>query len=77
MGSYLDSIFTNNIQKNEIKTIFEIGSRDLIDANRLQIFYGADVYAFECNPDCLIECEKNKNLFNNDKIHLIKRLYPI
>jgi FkbM family methyltransferase len=73
MGSYLDSIFTNNILKNEIKTIFEIGSRDLIDADKLQRFYNAPVYAFECNPDCLIECEKNKNLLNNDNIHLIRK----
>ena len=58
--SYLDSRFTNEI-KNKITTIFELGSRDLLDANKLSQHYKCKVYAFECNPDCLLECKKNKN----------------
>ena len=27
--------FTNNIDKTKVKTIFELGSRDLIDAKKL------------------------------------------
>jgi FkbM family methyltransferase len=57
--SYLDNIFTKYIDKSKINTIFELGSRDLVDAFKLQNYYNSKVYAFECNPDCLIECEKN------------------
>ena len=49
--------------KNYVKTIFELGSRDLIDSiELLNYFENSKVYAFECNTDCLIEC--NKNLLN-------------
>jgi len=60
--SYFD--FLHKINCNQVKTIFELGSRDLIDATKLLDFFKDDckVYAFECNPDCLIEC--NKNLYN-------------
>ena len=47
------------INKYDIKTIFEIGSRDLLDANNLANHYDATVYAFEPNPDCINECKKN------------------
>ena len=35
--SYLD--FVNNINSNEIKIIFELGSRDLIDAIKLLNYF--------------------------------------
>lgn len=64
MGSYLE--FVNEIDKNEIKIIFELGSRDLIDAIKLEKYYNnSKVYAFECNPDCLVECKKNINIGTN------------
>ena len=53
--SYLEPQF---IIREPIKTIFELGSRDLEDAIKLSEYYDADVYAFECNPDCLVECYK-------------------
>ena len=59
MGSYLDNIFTDNIANTDVKTIFELGSRDLEDAIRLFNHYGCKVFAFECNPDCINVC-KNK-----------------
>lgn len=60
--------FNNNINKTEVKTIFELGSRDLIDAKKLINHYDkATCYSFECNPDCLIECNKNKANFNEDE----------
>jgi FkbM family methyltransferase len=53
--SYCD--FFSKIDSNQIKTIFELGSRDLIDAIKLlDYFQDSKAYAFECNPDCLIEC---------------------
>jgi hypothetical protein len=51
--SYCD--FFSLIDSNKIKTIFELGSRDLIDAIKLlDYFKDSKAYAFECNPDCLI-----------------------
>ena len=35
MNNYLEDIFKNNIDKNKVKTVFELGSRDLIDANKI------------------------------------------
>lgn len=56
--SYCD--FFSKIDSNQIKTIFELGSRDLIDAIKLlDYFQDSKAYAFECNPDCLIECYNN------------------
>jgi len=60
--------FNNNIDKIQVKTIFELGSRDLIDAKQLIHHYNnAICYSFECNPDCLIECKKNKANFSQDQ----------
>ena len=57
------SEFFKRIHNKQIKTIFELGSRDLIDAIKLlNYFESSNVYAFECNPDCLVEC--NKNILN-------------
>jgi FkbM family methyltransferase len=73
--SYFDKVFLENIPKNQIKTIFELGSRDLLDAGALQKHYESSVYAFECNPDCLKECEKNIQTFEpnvKNNIRLVK-----
>ena len=58
MGSYLDQLFVDTINKENVKVVFELGSRDLKDAVKLINHYNCPVYAFECNPDCLQECEK-------------------
>ena len=63
--SYLNDIFVKKINKNNIKIIFELGSRDLLDAIELYNYYNCKIYAFECNPDCLIECKKNYNTISN------------
>lgn len=73
--------FNNNIDKTTIKIIFELGSRDLLDSKKLINHYdNAICYSFECNPDCLIECEKNKKNFNsdeNERIILVKNAVSI
>jgi FkbM family methyltransferase len=74
--SYLDKLFTDNIKKDLVKIIFELGSRDLQDAILLKNYYKANVYAFECNPDCLVECNKTMMTLNeSDKsqIHFINK----
>jgi len=67
--SYLNSQFL--INKNDIKIIFELGSRDLLDAIKLSNYYNCTVYAFECNPDCLIECKKQILKLDNIKSNVI------
>ncbi len=72
--SYLDDIFTSSINNTNIKCIFELGSRNLVDAERLYDFYNAPVYSFECNPDCIRECVNTYERFDLKKkanIHLI------
>ena len=39
MVNYLEDIFKNNIDKNKVKTVFESGSRDLIDTIKLQQYF--------------------------------------
>lgn len=73
---YLDDLFLENINKDEIKTVFELGSRDLVDSSKIVEYYGCDIYSFECNPDCIKECRKNLNNFSDEtksKIHLIEK----
>lgn len=59
--SYLEDIFVANIRKQDVKVVFELGSRDLVDAIKLQRYYNSKVIAFECNPDCLMECYNRMN----------------
>lgn len=70
-GSYLEPIFLEQIRKEDVCTVFELGSRDLRDAYDLQRVYNAEVYAFECNPDCLAVCRANQQLRPNDRVHLV------
>jgi FkbM family methyltransferase len=58
--------FIKDINKDEIKIIFELGSRDLLDAIKLLNYYNkSKIYSFECNPDCLIECNKQISNLND------------
>ena len=57
--SYLDNIFVKNIAKNNINVIFELGSRDLLDARKLQNYYNSSVYSFECNPNTVMNTNLN------------------
>ena len=64
--SYLD--FVQLVDKNRVKTIFELGSRDLTDAIKLlDYFQDSNVYSFECNPECLVECNKTLFLLDENK----------
>jgi len=77
--SYLE--FVNHINKNKINIIFELGSRDLIDSIKLVEYFGnSTIYAFECNPECLIECNKRFNQLDAEykkKINLIDKAVSI
>lgn len=56
-GNYLR--YMSPVKKHHIKTIFEIGSRDAIDAIQLSDFFQCHVYAFECNLTAVEICRKN------------------
>lgn len=66
MGSYLQDIFKKSIDRSRVRTIFELGSRDMRDAVELYLHYGGDgpapprVWAFECNPECLELCRETQ-----------------
>lgn len=66
-GSYKN--FYNQIEKKEVKSILEIGSRDALDAIELSQIFQCHVFAFECNPAALDLCRKHIN--NNPNITLI------
>jgi len=69
--------FLNLIDIKEVNVIFELGSRDLIDAIKLlHYFKDSKIYSFECNPDCLVECKKNISLLDEDtkkRLHFIDK----
>jgi FkbM family methyltransferase len=76
MSTYLSEQFLKNIDKDKVKVIFELGSRDLSDAVALQKFYNAEVYAFECNPDSLNSCNYTLSYLEENvktKIHLVEK----
>ncbi|MAG72846.1 hypothetical protein CL620_00900 [archaeon] len=58
-GAYLCEAFTRHIDRDGVSTILELGSRNGMDALALADYYDANVYAFECRPDAISECEFN------------------
>ena len=58
-GSYLHPSVLRYIDKKQVSSVFEIGSRDALDAIRLSLYYKCHVFAFECNPECLVLCRLN------------------
>jgi len=76
MSTYLSPIFVNHIDKNKVKTICELGSRDLLDAVELHKFYNSDIYAFECNPDSLQTCYSTLSSLSEQtktRVHLVEK----
>jgi FkbM family methyltransferase len=68
-STYLNTIFTDRIHKDSIKTIVECGSRDCLDAIELLNYYQPDViYSFECNPESVLVCDKNIKEFSSIKL---------
>ncbi len=70
-GSYLDEFYTSPIGRNsDVKSVLEIGSRDAKDALKLSEYYKCHVYAFECNPYTLQDCQNNIN--KNPNVTLVR-----
>jgi len=73
---YNEKIYLDNINKDEIKIIFELGCGDLFNTFKLFAYYGANIYSFECNPECITDCEENLDLMKKyikEKIVLVKK----
>jgi FkbM family methyltransferase len=74
---YTDKIFLENIQKENVNVIIEIGSYDLYNTFKLLAYYEkSKIYCFECNPECFIECQENLSQLKdiiNDRIILFKK----
>lgn len=68
MSNYINNIFTTYISLDEVKTIFELGSRDLIDGIEMLNYYTKTnkLYSFECNPTCINKCITLYNTLSDD-----------
>lgn len=68
--NYIDLVkqFASNL---DIKTIIELGSRDLLDGIALRQTFDAQVYSFDGNPVALDRMTKNLSLVQKDKINII------
>ena len=54
--TYLDPKITDKIDKNEIKTVIEIGAYDCLDTILLHNYYQCPVFSFECAPESIRKC---------------------
>jgi len=73
-STYLEPNFTQYIPREWVKTVVELGSRDLLDAVKLYDYYKCPIYAFECNEDCLKICRGTQaGMTDNQRqnIHLV------
>lgn len=69
-SDYLLPVFLKHIDRHKVTMIFELGSRDGLDAIALQRYFKARVVAFECNPEAISLC--SENIKNNKSVRLVK-----
>lgn len=74
-GAYHDAKFVEAIDGDLVKTVYEIGSRDCLDALKLAKRYDAKVHTFECNQDTIETCRKNAK--KDDRITLVEKAVSI
>lgn len=65
------NLFFPFMDKNKIEVVFEIGSRDCLDAIELYKEFNSIIYSFECNPDTIDVCKEN--IKDYDKINLVQK----
>lgn len=59
------------IDFDSIKVIYDIGSRDALQSIEFsRCFPNAKIYAFEANPESVVECKKNIDSYQNKNIQL-------
>lgn len=72
MITYLQENFLNFIEKEKIKTIFELGTRTGEEAECLSEFYAqAIIHGFECNPNVTERAKSKLSSKPNVKFHEI------
>jgi FkbM family methyltransferase len=70
-NNYVKKPFTNYLDIDDIKTVFEVGARECRYTNELLHFYNKTqvIHSFECNPYTIADCYKNiadpRIIFNN------------
>jgi FkbM family methyltransferase len=66
MTSYWNDKFMRHVDKESIKTIFEVGARYGDESIELsKQFSNSKVYSFECNPLTVEKCRNNLKLYTN------------
>jgi len=63
----------NVIKKEGIKCVFELGARDCLDSVTLHEYFNCQVVSFECNPDCIRECNKTLKMYSHYPILLVEK----
>tara|TARA_S200000501_G_scaffold378810_1_gene443877 strand:+ start:3413 stop:4117 length:705 start_codon:yes stop_codon:yes gene_type:complete len=66
---YCEKKYIDLIDINEIDTVFECGSRDGLDAIRIDMVYAPkNIYVFEPNPEGAKQCRDNLQTYGKDHI---------
>ena len=66
---YCDKKYLQIIDKTIINTVFECGSRDALDAIRIDMVYEPEeIYIFEPNPEGIIQCRDNLSKYNKNHL---------
>ena len=59
-STYTNKKFSRFIDKEKVTCVFELGSRDLLDAVQIKNHYNPNkIYSFECNPECVVFLQRN------------------
>jgi FkbM family methyltransferase len=69
-GSYTQ--FGHYLRQRSPRTIFEVGSRDGLDAIDLSQAFRCPVFAFECNPDAIALCRRNLAAAGDHQVELVE-----
>lgn len=72
-GAYLN-ILNNSTQAKNVDFIIELGSRDAVDAIKINRLLEKKIYSFECNPQAIEICKRNLNInkITKDEVELIE-----
>ncbi len=63
---YIEKIYLENINKRDIQIVFDLGSYNLLNVFKLMIYYDKSIiHCFECNPECIKECQENLSLIKD------------
>ena len=68
---YLHPAFLARIDRESVRTIFEVGCMDGTDTLHLQRAFDGEIHAFECNPEILPKTRAS--IAGLDRVHLVER----